>query len=449
MRLFITALATLLAVVLVTAQGQINSVTLESARTSYQKATEKVVTTYIAGLADLQSEYQKQLSALDETLRKKGDLEAILVVRKEKDRFVQTKTMPEAAIVQSPAELKALQQKYSKSAESLEDSKSKGLAALSGPYLQTLEDLKKSLTQSGKIDEALATKEEIAKIKAETTAKTANVASSPEALPVPTPKASKETIVCSRCRGTGFSSEECEACKGTGRCSTCNGTGKKPVDGGLLGGTTRKVKRLGEGAFPCSVCKSSGKCKECNGTGHSTSSIECYACNGKGQIQLHKYAKNRTSEPETRTESITGKTATERTGVVESKLTPVQPTAPAKPKVELQFTDFKKTVEGLRTALADGKAKDIDFNKAVASPEENKATLFKSKVYIFEASPRQINVGASKDDRFSGGVGIKPDSHEVGQKTVSLFWELKRDDLVTVTYGIVGKDNIIYFDLAK
>ena len=443
MRIISATFAFLLVSLLVNAQGLKGPGNLESTRTVYQKATEKATTTYIAGLADLQSEYQKQLINLDETLRKKGDLESILAVRKEKNRFAQTKTMPEDAVVQSPAELKALQQKYSKSALSLEDSKNKSLAVLAGPYLQTLEDLKKSLTQNGKIDDALAVKDEITKIKAEMEAKSPTSSTTAQADPQSISASPRGTVNCGKCGGTGLIPKQCLKCKGSGKCSICNGTGKKPEGDSLLQGPSKKVKRLGEGSFPCTFCKGSGKCQECNGTGISQDSDQCYVCNGTGRIKSHEpeVAKSKQSTPET-----DHKDKTDLTG---PKTTAVVPVVPAKPKVELQFTDYKKTIEGLRTALSDGKAKDMDFNKAVASQEENKGTLFKSKVYIFEASPRQINVGSSKDDRFNGGVAIKPDSHDVGQKTVSLFWELKRDDLVTVTYGIVSKDSIIYFDVTK
>jgi hypothetical protein len=52
---------------------------------------------------------------------------------------------------------------------------------------------------------------------------------------------------------------QCEFCKGRGKCAECGGSGEDPGD---------------EYTPECSACSGTGRCAECDGTGKSASSVQ-------------------------------------------------------------------------------------------------------------------------------------------------------------------------------
>jgi hypothetical protein len=119
------------------------------------------------------------------------------------------------------------------------------------------------------------------------------------------------------------------------------------------------------------------------------------------------------------------------------------------PGREKQIEDFRTVVTALRKDFQEGKVVEINFDEVSPDPDRHKGKLLKSRVYLIGAVSRQITVGTSREDVIRGGTIIRSDSHDVGQKAIDLFWSLKREDKITVTYGIVNSQNIIFFNIEK
>jgi len=114
-----------------------------------------------------------------------------------------------------------------------------------------------------------------------------------------------------------------------------------------------------------------------------------------------------------------------------------------------QLEEYANVVKSLRGDFEKGSAREIEFDSVSSDPEKYKGTLLKSSVYLIEASPRRITIGTSREDIIRGGSAMRADSMQAAQKAVDLFWSLKRDDKVTVTYGVVGANNFIFFGVEK
>jgi hypothetical protein len=94
------------------------------------------------------------------------------------------------------------------------------------------------------------------------------------------------TEECSECNGTGR--EDCDSCDGDGNisCRTCGGNGSE--DCGDCGGSGEDEKGNacyscdGDGTEDCSECSGSGNemCNQCDGDGY----YDCNSCNGNGEI---------------------------------------------------------------------------------------------------------------------------------------------------------------------
>lgn len=133
-----------------------------------QAYQERVATTeakYLDLTKKIPSEYTNALNRLEQLLARNANLDGVLAVRGERDRFAVSQDIPANAVVQSPAELKALQEKFSGMPGTLESAKRKEIARFSSDYVEKLERIKATLTKSLKIDEAVAIKHEIEKVR--------------------------------------------------------------------------------------------------------------------------------------------------------------------------------------------------------------------------------------------------------------------------------------------
>lgn len=132
----------------------------------YQENIAKIEGKFYSQNSNLPLEYDKELNVLEEALVKKGDLDGVMVVKKERERRKSNAggaLIPEGALVQSPAELATLQDKYKY--PRFTDELNREYIALSEKYISYLEKTKVALTQSRKLDEALVYKTEIENIR--------------------------------------------------------------------------------------------------------------------------------------------------------------------------------------------------------------------------------------------------------------------------------------------
>ncbi|OVE74493.1 hypothetical protein BVX94_00160, partial [bacterium B17] len=127
----------------------------------YKSQLEKINKEYDKTVKEAPLKYNQNLTALEKTLQSKGDLQGIMAVRKERDRFSLSKEVTDELLVTTPKPLKKLQQQYMASEIDADINKTEEINKLTEAYLKRLEKVKKSLTVKGNIDEALLIQAEI------------------------------------------------------------------------------------------------------------------------------------------------------------------------------------------------------------------------------------------------------------------------------------------------
>jgi Concanavalin A-like lectin/glucanases superfamily len=123
-----------------------------------QSETDKALTNSVQGYADA-------LKGLGQKLQGAGDLDGMLAVKKEAERFEKEKTMPESAVVADCAALRDLQLKWQKMPDTIDVSKSRKIVTLSRNQIAVLEEVKKQFTMQGKVDAAVEAKNEIERVR--------------------------------------------------------------------------------------------------------------------------------------------------------------------------------------------------------------------------------------------------------------------------------------------
>ena len=123
-----------------------------------QADSDKALTNSIQGYADA-------LKVLGQKLQGAGDLDGILAVQKESERFGKEKAIPEGAVVADNVALRELQLYWQKMPETIDISKSRKIVALSKGHIAALEAAKKQLTTQGKVEEAVELKNEIERLR--------------------------------------------------------------------------------------------------------------------------------------------------------------------------------------------------------------------------------------------------------------------------------------------
>ena len=126
----------------------------EQGLAAIQGETNKALTNSVQGYADA-------LKALGQKLQGAGDLDGMLAVKKESERFEKEKTIPESAVVADCVALRDLQTKWQKMPDTIDVNKSKKIVTLSKGHIAALEEVKKQLTMQGKVEEAVVVKDEI------------------------------------------------------------------------------------------------------------------------------------------------------------------------------------------------------------------------------------------------------------------------------------------------
>lgn len=152
-----TALLTLTALLFVTAEAE---AALADLKAVYQKKLTSIEEETSQRRESYKKLYSKKLHQLEETETSEGDLEAVLVVRKEKKRFSEQPVISETVIVPKPYPLRKLQMAYRKAVLDLPVSKAKRILTLATRYDAALKRLQIKLTQKDAIDAAIAVKAE-------------------------------------------------------------------------------------------------------------------------------------------------------------------------------------------------------------------------------------------------------------------------------------------------
>ena len=132
---------------------------------AYREQVKTIDEQHAERVKNASAEYTNALNALEQTLAKKGNLDGVLAVKNEKERFKILQEISHNAVVESPPELKDLQLKFMRWPATLETRRKDETAKASSDYVGKLEKLKAELTKNMKIDEALAVKTEIENVK--------------------------------------------------------------------------------------------------------------------------------------------------------------------------------------------------------------------------------------------------------------------------------------------
>ena len=142
----------------------------------YRTELSRIAAQHAESLKALPPTYQAQLAALQKRLQSSGELDGYLGVTKEITRFAaaiqgeadpfeKNPEMPETALVTTPEALRAVQDQYLKDCKEKSDRRHKAIDDLSAAYIARLEALQIDLTKRGRINDAIAVKSEIDRLR--------------------------------------------------------------------------------------------------------------------------------------------------------------------------------------------------------------------------------------------------------------------------------------------
>lgn len=132
----------------------------------YDQQAAKIESEYAQNLGALDARYPRDLNTLKGRAQQAGNLNGVMALDAEMRRFESERSIPDAAPPGLPDDLLALQAAHRKARADVARDRGVKTLALVNLYLQRLEDMKKSLTMAGKLDEALAVNTEVERVKA-------------------------------------------------------------------------------------------------------------------------------------------------------------------------------------------------------------------------------------------------------------------------------------------
>lgn len=111
-------------------------------------------------MSDLQKAYREALARLQKSYSKEGNLDSLLAVKRESEKFAESPVIPSAPDGKALDRVQSLQAALIRKAAEAKRRRSTSLIALTDLYDDALEDMQKDLTRQHKIEDALAVKEE-------------------------------------------------------------------------------------------------------------------------------------------------------------------------------------------------------------------------------------------------------------------------------------------------
>jgi len=137
---------------------------LEALKETYARETRKLDAQYEASAAKIVQSYGRALAALRKASSKSGDLEAVLALDKEIERFGTDQSLPTSAPRGFPDEGAVVLGRASAALQAAAVQKDKGVEELSAKYAARLKALQKQLVAADKLDEAVAVKAETERV---------------------------------------------------------------------------------------------------------------------------------------------------------------------------------------------------------------------------------------------------------------------------------------------
>ena len=257
----LTVFATFLAILApgTTSANEEMQKSLKNLQTVFSNGIENIDGDFLDNVETCRNGYGSLLVKAEETATANGDLDAVMKIRKERARFTTDRAVDDEIAPGTHASIEKAIKTYLKNLDDADRLRAQKEGILARQYVMKLEDMKKKLTTSKRIDDALLVQSEIERIKADP-----QVAEALASAPPPPPSGESK---CDTCSGKGVATQSCATCGGTGACSYCEGTGRR------IG--------LGGNGVACFACTGGKKCKKCNGTGQATT--KCSVCQGTGR----------------------------------------------------------------------------------------------------------------------------------------------------------------------
>lgn len=173
MRLVINlALASLLVAGIALAEGPTNELLASQAR--YREHLAAIAQSNSNALRNLPAQYLREMDAVRQAFQTRGDLSGVMAATSEKDRVgaaldlgaLPRDLVPEDALVNAPAEVRAAQNRFRESVRQADAEQTRKERELSMLYVQHLEQKEKDLTRAGRIGDALLLRQEREAIRA-------------------------------------------------------------------------------------------------------------------------------------------------------------------------------------------------------------------------------------------------------------------------------------------
>lgn len=133
-------------------------------RTLYQQRVAEAEKQHAREIRALGDDFMIALEGAETQLQKQGDLDGVLAVRKELERFQKERHVNLQRKTELPASVVKLRQIYVDASRKQEADHASAKAVLAQRYVTYLEGLVRSLTKEGKLDQALAIRAEAARL---------------------------------------------------------------------------------------------------------------------------------------------------------------------------------------------------------------------------------------------------------------------------------------------
>lgn len=148
-------------VILLSSLNLATAADLVTLKAEYDRAKQDLDTARDISVQNSVTAYSNALTTIETQLKKDGNLEGLLAVRKEKERFSASGEIPKSPPADLPQAIVQAQLAHTARTQQADKTRDKNLAIIAKQYLTQLAVLKKQLTSQDKIDDALQVQTEM------------------------------------------------------------------------------------------------------------------------------------------------------------------------------------------------------------------------------------------------------------------------------------------------
>ncbi len=401
---------------------------LEGLKSRFDSLRLDLVDTRNAEVKDSEDRYAQALGGMIQKSQAAGDLETLIVLMKEKQRFdVEKPVVPDGP--SGLDSLDRLQEAYETSVDQVESNFSEKHAALVESYVRKLDAMKKQLTIDGALQEALAVKAEITRVEGL------------KALPAGA-QGRRAKAACHECGGARKVSDICSSCDGKRSCQRCGGSGVSPTVG--LGGENKI----------CLTCRGKKTCSACGGSGEQD--VPCPACSprkasGADASKLKTGLPAKVPDlppvspaPQTRSEE---EKEDARRAFLERhrKIRESRTENRSSTNIAQEMDAYREVMQALDGAFDEGRINIVQFQDVMKNPDAYVGRLCRADVRVVGAYVRGIIVSAP----LAGAENrvLIPRNLDVGTAAASVFEKKPSGVMAIATFGVVSADNLTLYKI--